>query len=115
MSMVNVDDFQKALETKRKELLLGTSNRDEIRLENAAEEFDRLQQRMDRAVAIHHLDREAKSLKSVEEAIDRIKSGAFGVCLRCDEDIPEKRLRAVPWASCCLTCQEHNSTVTQGR
>ena len=98
--------FQKVLEAKRNELLLGTSDRDEIRIENAAEDFDRLQQQMNREVAICNLDRESKLLNSVEEALDRIEIGDFGICLRCDEVIPEKRLKAVPWASHCIRCQE---------
>jgi DnaK suppressor protein len=103
---VSSNIFQKVLEAKRNELLLGTSNRDEIRIENEAEDFDRLQQRMNREVAIRNLDRESKLLKSVEEALARIATADFGVCLRCDEEIPEKRLKAVPWASHCLSCQE---------
>ena len=98
--------FQRILEAKRAELSAGTANRDEIRIENAAEDFDRIQQRMNREVAIRNLDRESRLLKSVEEALDRIETGAFGVCLGCEEEIPEKRLRAVPWASHCLSCQE---------
>ena len=98
--------FQRILEAKRAELSAGTANRDEIRIENAAEDFDRIQQRMNREVAIRILDRESRLLKSVEEALDRIETGAFGVCLGCEEEIPEKRLRAVPWASHCLSCQE---------
>jgi DnaK suppressor protein len=105
-SKVSSNTFQKVLETKRNELSLGTSSRDEIRIENAAEDFDRLQQRMNREVAIRNLDRESKLLKSVEEALARIETGDFGLCLRCDEEIPEKRLRAVPWASHSLSCQE---------
>ena len=98
--------FQRILEAKRAELSAGTANRDEIRIENAAEDFDRIQQRMNREVAIRNLDRESRLLKSVEEALDRIETGAFGVCLGCEEEIPEKRLSAVPWASHCLSCQE---------
>ena len=98
--------FQKVLEAKRSELLLGISDRDEIRIENAAEDFDRLQQ-MNREVAIRNLDRESKLLKSVEEALNRMEAGVFGVCLGCDEVIPEKRLKAVPWASHCIGCQEN--------
>ena len=98
--------FQRILEAKRAELSAGTTNRDEIRIENAAEDFDRIQQRMNREVAIRNLDRESRLLKSVEEALDRIETGAFGLCLGCEEEIPEKRLRAVPWASHCLSCQE---------
>ena len=99
--------FQRILEGKRAELSAGTANRDEIWIENAAEEFDRIQQRMNREVAIRNLDRESRLLKSVEEALERIETGAFGVCLGCEEEIPEKRLRAVPWASHCLSCQEN--------
>lgn len=106
MLTVSLNGFRNVLEAKRNELLLGTSNRDEIRIENAAEDFDRLQQRMNREVAIRNLDRESKLLKNVEEALARIATGAFGICLRCDNAIPEKRLRAVPWASHCLNCQE---------
>ena len=98
--------FQKVLEAKRNELLLGASDRDEIRIENAAEDFDRLQQQMNREVAIRNLDRESKLLKSIEKALDRIETGDFGACLGCDEAIPEKRLKAVPWASHCIRCQE---------
>ena len=98
--------FQKVLEAKRNELLVGTSDRNEIRIENAAEDFDRLQQQMNREVAIRNLDRESKLLKSVEEALGRIETCVFGVCLSCDEAIPEKRLNAVPWASHCIGCQE---------
>jgi DnaK suppressor protein len=32
--------------------------------------------------------------------------GSFGICLRCDEEIPEKRLKALPWAAYCVPCQE---------
>jgi DnaK suppressor protein len=45
-------------------------------------------------------------LRTVEEALDRIKNGTFGLCLRCDAEIPEKRLNAVPWAPHCIRCQE---------
>jgi DnaK suppressor protein len=106
MLTVSSNKFQKTLEAKRNELLLGTSDRDEIRIENAADELDRLQQHINREVAIRNLDRESKLLRSLEEALDRIKNGTFGLCLRCDEEIPEKRLNAVPWAPHCVTCQE---------
>jgi DnaK suppressor protein len=84
MLTISLNICKQVLEAKRSELLLGTSNREEIRIENAAEDFDRLQQRMNREVAIRNLDRESKLLKSVEEALSRIERGAFGICLRCE-------------------------------
>ena len=106
MSEINVADFQRLLEAKKKELLTGGSDRDEILIENAAEDFDRLQQQMNREVAIRNLDRESKLLKEVQAALNRIEDGSFGTCLRCDEAIPEKRLKALPWAAYCVPCQE---------
>jgi DnaK suppressor protein len=94
------------LEAKRKELLSKTADREEILIQNAAEEFDRLQQQLNREVAIRNLDRESTLLKQVQSALGRIEDESFGICLRCDEEIPEKRLKAVPWAAYCVPCQE---------
>ena len=106
MSKTQLNSFRKVLEAKKKELLAGTSDREEILIENAAEEFDRLQQQMNREVAIRNLDRESKLLKEVQAALRRIEDETFGICLRCEEEIPEKRLKALPWAAYCVSCQE---------
>lgn len=106
MSNININEFRKVLETKQRELLAGTSDRDEILIQNAAEDFDRLQQQLNREVAIRNLDRESKLLKEVRSALARIADGSFGICLRCEEEIPNKRLKAVPWAAYCVPCQE---------
>jgi DnaK suppressor protein len=106
MSQNKTNEFRRALETKKKELLTGGSDREEILIENAAEDFDRLQQQLNREVAIRNLDRESKLLKEVQAALNRVEEGTFGVCMRCEEEIPEKRLRALPWAAYCVPCQE---------
>ena len=102
----SLHNFQKILEAKRRDLFSGSSKRDEIRIENSPEEIECVHQHMNRELAIRHLDREAALLKSVEQALERIETGAFGTCLHCEEMIPEKRLNAVPWAAFCLHCQE---------
>jgi DnaK suppressor protein len=106
MSTKTSAGFQRVLEAKRRELLSGTSDREEILIENAADEFDRLQQQLNREVAIRNLDRESKLLRNVQAALSRIEDETFGVCLSCEEAIPEKRLNAVPWAAYCVGCQE---------
>jgi RNA polymerase-binding transcription factor len=106
MTTINLEDFRRTLQAKRRELMSNTADRDEIRIENAAEDFDRLQQQMNREVAIRNLDRESTLLKSVQSALARIEDESFGICLRCDDEIPEKRLKALPWAAYCVKCQE---------
>lgn len=42
----------------------------------------------------------------VEEALQRIDNGDYGECEECGEAISEQRLKALPWAAYCITCQE---------
>jgi DnaK suppressor protein len=45
-------------------------------------------------------------LRDVNDALSRISRGEYGFCALCEEPIPEKRLRALPWARHCVGCQE---------
>lgn len=47
-----------------------------------------------------------EKLRMVDEALDRLAAGDFGLCLGCDQPIPDKRLQALPWARYCVVCQE---------
>ena len=53
----------------------------------------------------------SRRLQSVEEALDRLERGTFGLCQDCGRAIEEKRLRAIPWAQLCLNCQEAKETL----
>ncbi len=106
MSEINVSKFQRVLKAKYDELSFSVSNREGIAVENAADEIDRVQQQLSRDIAVRNLDQTSRLLKSVRAALDRIEDEMYGVCLRCEEPIPEKRLKAVPWAAYCVSCQE---------
>lgn len=54
---------------------------------------------------------EYQKLRLVNEALDRLAAGDYGVCPNCDEPIAPKRLRAIPWAKYCVTCQEQMGDV----
>ena len=45
-------------------------------------------------------------LHQVNEALDRIEEGNYGLCLTCKKSIPATRLKAIPHARTCLKCQE---------
>jgi len=49
--------------------------------------------------------RERHELDEIRAAQSRLETGAFGVCEACRRAIPLPRLRAVPWARYCVTCQ----------
>ncbi len=42
----------------------------------------------------------------IETALSRIESGTYGYCLKCDEDITEKRLRFDPSIFICISCAQ---------
>lgn len=48
------------------------------------------------------LDREAAELRDVEDALERIREGTYGVCIEGGEEIERERLEAYPAAKRCL-------------
>src|SRR3954451_8202211 len=102
MHKSELTDFRNLLETKRNDRLSTSSHRDDIVIEATADEMDRLQQQASREVAIRNLDNTSRLLKSVQAALNRIDDEIYGVCVRCEETIAEKRLKAIPWASYCV-------------
>ena len=46
-----------------------------------------------------------KTLRDIEDALSRIKKGAYGICKYCSKEIGEKRLLARPVSSACIECK----------
>lgn len=46
-----------------------------------------------------------KTLRDINNALDRIAKGTYGICKYCGEPINEKRLLARPVASACVKCK----------
>lgn len=57
-------------------------------------------------VAITTSSRDRRRLASIQSALERLERGEFGICEACEEQIPLKRLQAIPWAALCVPCQE---------
>ena len=51
-------------------------------------------------------DGERATLLQVEEALRRMDEGIYEKCRSCEQKIPLARLKAIPWASLCIACQE---------
>lgn len=41
----------------------------------------------------------------IEEAMQRIDEGTYGICGDCEQAIAPQRLAAAPWAKYCVECQ----------
>jgi DnaK suppressor protein len=99
-------DHRTALLGKKNELRSRQIRREDIEIERNAEEFDEIQQRSDRALALESMTRNWEMSYLILEALDRIEHQTYGLCAECEEQISEKRLAAVPWAKYCIRCQE---------
>ena len=57
-------------------------------------------------LAIGTMMRERQMLDEIEEALGRLSEGQYGICEDCGDEIPERRLKALPWTRLCLKCAE---------
>jgi DnaK suppressor protein len=48
-----------------------------------------------------------EEILKIDEALDRIRDGSYGSCLRCGEKIDTERLQLLPHTRYCLSCKEH--------
>jgi DnaK suppressor protein len=50
-------------------------------------------------------EREREKLQSIDEAMNRMKTGSYGECEECGDDIEIERLMALPFTRLCLDCK----------
>ena len=106
MTLVGTERLTHLLMAKQTELSGSLRKRDEIVIEKVSDTLDEVQLMGERELAIRNLDRDSNMLRQIRRALSRIANGTYGVCLHCEEDILPKRMAAVPWAACCIRCQE---------
>ncbi len=64
----------------------------------------------DREFSLGLASNERKLLYEIEDALKRIEEGNYGICETCKKPIAKTRLKAVPTAKLCLTCQKAQET-----
>jgi DnaK suppressor protein len=73
--------------------------------ENFPDPADRAALEADRNFMLRIRDREAKLIKKIKAALERIENGTYGICESCGEDITLKRLKARPVTTQCIDCK----------
>lgn len=93
------------LKEKQADLNRQIGSREEIQVEKLADPIDVCTAQAQRDVAAGNINRASSLLREVTQALERARTGVYGICVDCEEDVPEKRLAAVPWAARCVPCQ----------
>jgi DnaK suppressor protein len=57
-----------------------------------------------RSEALAHIEQARNRLHQVDEALERMDEGTYGVCVDCGEDIDPARLEARPLSIRCVDC-----------
>lgn len=54
---------------------------------------------------------EKRHLDEINDALNKIEDGTYGVCETCGKSIREERLEIIPYTAQCSRCSENNSTI----
>ncbi|MDQ7051558.1 MAG: TraR/DksA C4-type zinc finger protein [candidate division KSB1 bacterium] len=68
---------------------------------------------MEREKAFFFARREGRLLYHLDQALERIEKGTYGICRECGQPISEARLEAVPHASMCIECKSNEEKKRQ--
>lgn len=68
--------------------------------------YDLASEERDREINFILSDRERAKIKSIEDALERLDDGSYGVCESCGLEIAAERLVALPFTRLCRDCQQ---------
>lgn len=67
--------------------------------------YDLASEERDREISFILTDREREKVQAIQEALDRVDGGSYGICESCDSEIAPARLNAMPFTRLCVNCQ----------
>jgi RNA polymerase-binding protein DksA len=117
MQGANLQHYRSLLMNKRTELMNeletfkngeGSSTIKDASGENSSYTFHMADQgtdNMEREKAYYFATREGRLLYHIDQALERIEDGSYGLCHECNQPITAARLEAVPHARLCINCK----------
>jgi DnaK suppressor protein len=101
------EPIRRELERQRKALLneAGDSLSHRPEIEAYPDVSDQASAEIDQSFEIRLKERGQKLLKKIDEALERLASKTYGICERCEGEIPFERLRARPVTTLCIECK----------
>ncbi|GAA1881000.1 TraR/DksA C4-type zinc finger protein [Williamsia serinedens] len=58
----------------------------------------------ERGQLVSQIERSSRRLSEIDAAVARLDDGTYGRCVRCEGEISEVRLEAIPATEVCITC-----------
>jgi DnaK suppressor protein len=100
--------FKTLFEEQKKALLYSNKYNAEFstKSEEMSDELDLAAVELEQGMRMRLRSREALFAKKINESLEKIQAGTFGVCECCEEDIELSRLEVRPTANLCINCKE---------
>lgn len=110
MNAKKYNDIKKLLIHKRASLVKSEKNTDQDIQENMdgwhGDSADMAGSSQEQEKALFLKTRMHDELRHIDEALERMEKGDYGVCAECDEEISKKRLEVLPYSIYCVERQE---------
>ena len=109
MKDYDLQNFRERLDKMRSDLVYDSEETvQEMREENNLypDPSDRATSETEHINLLRIRDRERKLMSKIDEAIERLNNGSFGICEECGEDIDVERLNIRPVTTFCIRCKE---------
>ncbi|MEJ2202199.1 MAG: TraR/DksA family transcriptional regulator [Desulfuromonadaceae bacterium] len=58
-----------------------------------------------RDVLLNLTEGQRQKIRDIDAALDRLAQGEYGICMRCGEDIAERRMEVRPFSRYCIDCK----------
>ena len=107
-----IEDLKAYLEAERdrlsREILQSDTTTDAERTGYSSHMAEDATAVFEQALSVGHRRDQEMLLAQVDDALKRIEAGKYGACRRCGDRIDLARLRVLPTAVLCFSCQEHD-------
>jgi DnaK suppressor protein len=107
MTELNIDNIKENLLAER-DFLFSKLNSNDLSVDDTEtpDPVDLAVQNYSKNVLLAVSENDSRQLQMIDEALQRIEDEEYGSCQNCSKEIMPNRLKAVPWARYCLSCQE---------
>jgi RNA polymerase-binding protein DksA len=110
LTPADIRQFKNLLLAKRSEILGNITSMEDETLHKQRSDLSNMPIHMadmgtdnfDQEFTLGLMDGERKFLKEIDDALQRIEDGTYGICEGSGKPIPKARLEAIPWARYCV-------------
>ena len=108
MQSKNIEKIKQELLERKKELeeKLTRMSREKVTDDQVQDPGDQALTSTLESLKLSFQDTEIEEINRIVKALEKIEDDTYGICIDCQEQISEKRLKSYPNAARCLMCQE---------